>query len=54
MSVHSPGAIGVDTLEVRSLTELLDPSVLANPYPLYRDLRERIQCTGILTCTAGW
>ena len=41
MSVHSPGAIGVDTLEVRSLTELLDPSVLANPYPLYRDLREK-------------
>jgi cytochrome P450 len=41
MSIHSRGAIEADALDVRSLTELLDPNVLADPYPLYRDLREK-------------
>ena len=37
-----------------SLYHLLDPEVLANPYPLYRRLRDaRIPCTGTRTCTPG-
>ena len=36
-----------------SLYHLLDPEVLANPYPLFQRLRERIPFTGILFCTPG-
>ena len=37
-----------------SLFHLLDPAVLANPYPLYERLRRRTRCTGIRTCMPGW
>ena len=39
--------------EVLSLFQLLDPEVLANPYPLYEKQRQMIPCTGILFCTRG-
>ena len=36
-----------------SLYNLLDPEVLANPYPLFHRLRPRIPCIGIRSCTNG-
>ena len=37
-----------------SLYHLLDPEVLADPYPLYRRLRDaRSRSTGTRTCTPG-
>lgn len=41
MAGESKLVLGRDMIEGRSLTELLDPEVLANPYPLYRELREK-------------
>ena len=37
-----------------SLFHLLDPEVLANPYPLYARLRAEDPCTGIRISTPGW
>ena len=37
-----------------SLARLLQPEVLANPYPLYHGCAVRRRCTGTLTCTPGW
>ncbi len=46
MSATAPAPLG--------LYHLLDPDVLANPYPLYHRLRTEAPCTGTRSCTPGW
>jgi cytochrome P450 len=41
MAVHPNAPLANSVVGARSLTELLDPKTLADPYPLYRELREK-------------
>jgi len=41
VTVHSNVSVGESVVAVGSLTQLLDPEILANPYPLYRELRDK-------------
>jgi hypothetical protein len=41
MGLYFNAVSGKGVIEARSLTQLLDPDILAHPYPLYRELREK-------------